>query len=100
MAASAIAAARHHHRGSETTMPLDKVSAKELNRRPKGRPRRDYVDFLSGLRSGDGGRTTTEREKATKQTVKNRLNTAAAHAGVKIFYKRTPPNEVVFWIER
>ena len=81
-------------------MPLVKLSAKDLNRRPKGRPKPEYTEFLTSLRAGEGGRTTTDREKATKQTVKNRLNTAASHAGVKIHYLRSSAKDVVFWIER
>jgi hypothetical protein len=32
--------------------------------------------------------------------VKNRLNTAASHANVKIHYVRSSAKDVVFWIER
>lgn len=81
-------------------MPLKKLTAKQLNQRPSGRPNQEYVAFLSSLRAGEGGRATTDGEKATKQTIKNRLNVASKHAGVKISYMRTPPNEVVFRVDK
>jgi hypothetical protein len=81
-------------------MALEKLTAKDLSQRPSGRPRGEYVDFLNSLRSGEGGRATTKGEKATKQTIKNRLRTAAKSAGVNIKFMRTPPDTVVFRVER
>ena len=81
-------------------MPLEKLTASELTRRPRGRVNREYLKFIESLRSGEGGRTTTQKEGATKQTVKNRLKRAAKAAGVEIDFMRTPPTEVVFKIKK
>ena len=81
-------------------MALEKLTAKDLGQRPKGRPNQEYVKFLDSLRSGEGGRATTKGEKATKQTIKNRLKIASAASGVKIRFLRTPPDVVMFRIER
>jgi hypothetical protein len=81
-------------------MPLEKLSANQLKERPRGRVNNRYLDFIQSLRSGEGGRTTTQREKATKQTIKNRLKKAAAAAAMDIDFIRTPPTEVVFKVTK
>ena len=88
----------HHYR--RYNMALEKLTAKDLSQRPKGRPKPEYVAFISSLRSGEGGTCTTKSEKATKQTIKNRLKTAASHASVKIRFMRTPPDTVTFRVTK
>lgn len=81
-------------------MPLERLTPSQLKGRPRGRANPQYVEFLTSLRAGEGGRATTKGEKATKQTIKNRLNTASKHLGLKVHYLRSPADEVVFWVEK
>lgn len=77
-------------------MALEKLTAKELAGRPGGRPRAEYVAFLSELRVGQGGRAVVAEEGVTRQALKNRLKVAAAAAGVEIKFQRSSPEDVVF----
>jgi hypothetical protein len=83
------------------TVPLEKLTASQLSKQPRGGRRRpEYSDFIGNLRSGEGGRATVDSEKATKQTIKNRLKKAANEAGVNIEFIRSSPKEVLFRINR
>lgn len=79
-------------------MPLQKISREELaNGRGGGRGANpEYVAFFRNCRVGDGGRATVAEEGVSRQSVKNRLNAAAAAAGVKIAYHRSGAEDVVF----
>ena len=77
-------------------MPLEKLTAAELDGRPSGRAKPEYVRFLSGLRVGQGGRAVVADEGVSRQSVKNRLKFAAEAAGVEIKFQRSSPNDVVF----
>ncbi len=77
-------------------MPLEKLSKAQLEGRTGRGANSEYVGFLKGLKVGDGGRAVVAQERATRQTVKNRLNAAATEAGVKIKFLRSSPEEVVF----
>ena len=82
-------------------MPFEKLSRAELANisvRSGGRP--EYVAFLKSLKTGEGGRITTEAAGTTKQTIKNRLTTAAKAVGVTLKFRRTPASEVVFEVRR
>lgn len=69
---------------------IQKLTAAQLAARP------DYVVALQGLAVGEGGMATTADEGASKLTLKNRLNAAAAAAGVTIKFRRSDEKTVVF----
>jgi len=69
---------------------IQKLNAAQLAARP------DYVLVLQGLAVGEGGMTTTDAERASKTTIKNRLNAAARAAGVSIKFRRSDEGTVVF----
>jgi hypothetical protein len=80
---------------------LEKLTASQLTKQPRGRRRKpEYAEFIRNLRSGEGGRASVETEKATKQTLKNRLKAAAEDAGVNIEFIRSSPREVLFRVTR
>lgn len=79
-------------------MPLEKLSKAQLDSRSGRGANTEYVNFMKGSKTGDGGRAIVAQERATRQTVKNRLNAAAAEAGVKIKFLRSKPEEVIFKI--
>jgi hypothetical protein len=81
-------------------MPLKKLSKAQFDRmtapRTRG-PKPEYVAFLKKAKPGQLGKASAEEEGVTKQMVKNRINTAAKEAGVKVKYHRAPdPDLVVF----
>lgn len=51
---------------------------------------------LQGLAVGEGGMANTADEGASKLTLKNRLNAAAAAAGVTITFRRSDEKTVIF----
>jgi len=79
-------------------MAFDKLTKADLARYRTGggggHP--EYVPFLQNLKPGEGGWTTTEQEKVGRQTIKNRLTKSAEHLGIKIKFKRSESNKVVF----
>ena len=82
-------------------MPFEKLSRTDLANLSSGSGGRpEYVEFLKSLRSGEGGRITTEAAGTTKQTIKNRLTTAAKTAGVTVKFRRSPADEVLFAISK
>jgi hypothetical protein len=81
-------------------MPIEKLTAAQLSDRPRGRVNNEYQKFIESLKNGEGGRASTKRENATKQTIKNRLKRAAQSAGVTITFLRSPGDDVIFRIKR
>lgn len=73
-------------------MPLQKLTRNQVSAHP------EYVEFLQGLRVGEGGKSTVEREGVGKVSIKQRLDRAAEVVGVKIRYLRTPNDTVVFQV--
>lgn len=73
-------------------MPLQKLTRQQVTAHP------EYVDFLQGLRVGEGGQSTVEREGVGKVSIKQRLDRAADVVGVKIRYIRSANDSVVFQI--
>ncbi len=78
-------------------MALAKLTRQQLtgNHRPSTATN-EYVKFIRNLKPGEGGRTTVEEEKVSRQTIKARLKKAADAAGVPIKFRRAPENEVIF----
>ncbi len=77
-------------------MPLQRLTAGELsalNTAPREAP---YALFIGGLRVGEGGRGLTTEEGVGKAQLKNRLRTSAARVGVKIAFRPSGPDEVLF----
>jgi hypothetical protein len=56
----------------------------------------EYVDFLGELKKGEGARIDVAAAGVGRQSVKNRLNTSAAAAGVEIKFLRSKADAVVF----
>jgi hypothetical protein len=57
----------------------------------------EYVSFLRGMKPGDGGKADLNKEKGTRQTVKNRLNRAAEMNGIKLKFPRSRDPDVVIF---
>lgn len=55
-----------------------------------------YCQFLAGLSAGDGGRATVADEGVSRQTIKARLNAAAAASDMEIKFHRSGKDEVIF----
>ena len=77
-------------------MALIKLSATELSLGAPAKPASAYAQFLAGLKAGEGGRTTTEAEGVSRQSIKARLTVAAADVGATIKFHRCPESEVIF----
>jgi hypothetical protein len=79
-------------------MSLQKISREEMARsRGGGRGAHpEYLAFFHSCQVGDGGRAVVADEGVSRQSVKNRLNVAAAQAGATIRYHRSGPEDVVF----
>lgn len=79
-------------------MAFDKLSKAEIARYRTGGGGgyAEYVPFLQNLKPGEGGWTTVEQENVSRQTIKNRLNKSAEHLDIKIKFKRSEANKVVF----
>jgi len=71
-------------------MPLEKLSPEELATNT------EYVKTLKGLKIGEGGRTTTEKEGVGKVTIKQNLLAAAQAINAEIKFRRSDRNTVVF----
>lgn len=79
-------------------MPLEKLSKTDIARYRSGGGYKEYVDFLSKLKAGEGGWATVDEEGVSRQTIKNRLKKSADALGVGIAFKRSPSDRVVFEI--
>lgn len=79
-------------------MTFEKLTRTQLNALSGNAPNQEYISFLSGLKAGEGGRTTVKKAKVGRQTIKNRLRKTASHLGVEIKFRRSPAEEVVFEI--
>jgi len=78
-------------------MPLEKLSNQELSTHVSGRGApEEYVNFLNGLRVGQGGRAVVSKEGVSRQSVKNRLIRAAESVGLELKFRRSPAETVVF----
>jgi hypothetical protein len=66
----------------------------ELHRAIRSNP--EYADVFTSLKPGEGALVNVKDEGATRQTLKNRLNAAAAATGVKIKFLRSKPDILVF----
>jgi len=73
-------------------VPLQKLSRNQVSANS------EYVEFLQGLRVGEGGQSTVAREGVGKVSIKQRLDRAAEVVGVKIRYLRTNNETVVFQV--
>lgn len=87
-------------------MPLEKLSRAEIESLRSGGSREadpEYVRFMRTMKPGDIGRGSIKAERVTKQSLKNRLNKAAAAAGVKIKFLRSrrggDPDIVMFELD-
>jgi hypothetical protein len=69
---------------------LDRLSKAEVEalrrRRNRTQDLSQYLDFLSGLKSGDWGRITLE-EGESQRAIKRRLTTASKQRGLNLKYK-------------
>ena len=73
-----------------------KMSRTDLDRYRATASYPEYVEMVSDLRKGEGGKVIVEAAGVSRQTVKNRLKSSAAAAGVEIKFLRSPQTEVVF----
>lgn len=77
-------------------MAFQKLTRTEIGALSGGAPDEEYVNFLSGLKAGEGGRTTIAKAKVGRQTIKSRLKKTAELLEVEIKFLRSAPEEVVF----
>jgi len=80
-------------------MAIQKLTRDDLTRnKPMGRrgANPEYVTFLQGLKTGEGGKAVVADEGVSRQSVKNRLNSAAKVVGVTLKFHRSAEEEVVF----
>jgi len=56
----------------------------------------EYAEFVGSLRKGEGGRVVVAKAGVGRQTVKNRLKSAATSVGQEIRFVRSATDEVVF----
>lgn len=77
---------------------IERLTSAELDRMRGASRRPEYVEFLQGLRVGQGGRVVVGDAGVSRQSVKNRITKAATVAGVEIAYLRTKPDVVVFQV--
>ena len=75
---------------------IERLTPTELDRMRSASRHPEYVEFLQGLRVGQGGRVVVADTGVSRFSVKNRLNKAASVAGVEIAYLRTKPDVVIF----
>jgi hypothetical protein len=75
---------------------FQRLTAADLARHRAVGSNPEYVEFLTGLTPGEGGRINAADAGVGRQTVKNRLNSAAAATGVKIKFVRSSADTVVF----
>jgi hypothetical protein len=80
-------------------MPLEKLSRTEIAARKGTAPDpivAEYAAFLGRLSIGDGGKAVVAHEKATRFTVKKRIQAAADGASMYLKWFRTPPEVLMF----
>jgi hypothetical protein len=75
---------------------FQKLNRQELDRFRTTASYPEYAEFLSDMRKGDGGRITVAEAGVGRQTIKNRLNSAAAALGMQIKFVRSRSDDVVF----
>lgn len=75
---------------------FQKLSASDLARHRAVGSNPEYAEFLAGLNPGEGGRISAADAGVGRQTVKNRLNSAAAATGITIKFVRSSADTVVF----
>jgi hypothetical protein len=77
-------------------MPLEKLTRAQIQGYHGAAANPEYVNFVRGLKPGEGGRATVDGEGVSRQTIKNRIKSAASELGVKVKFHRSEPNEVRF----
>ena len=80
-------------------MPLEKLSRAEVAAVKGTAPdpiTAEYAAFLGRLSIGEGGKAVVAEEKATRFTVKKRIQAAADAAGIYLAWFRTPPEVLMF----
>ena len=75
-----------------------KLSPTDLARHRTTRSHPEYAEFLASLSVGEGGRVDLSKTGVKRQTVKNRLNSAAAGCGIKVKFVRSAADLVVFQV--
>jgi len=75
---------------------IERLTSAELNRFRTTSRNPEYVEFLSALRVGEGGRIAVADTGVSRISVKNRVDQAAKIAGVQVKYLRSPQDVVVF----
>ena len=75
---------------------IERLTPTDLDRMRSASRYPEYVEFLQGLRVGQGGRVVVADTGVSRQSVKNRINKAATVAGVEIAFLRSSPDIVVF----
>lgn len=75
---------------------IEKLTPADLDRMRSTSRNPECVEFMQGLRVGQGGRVVVADEGVSRQSVKNRISKAATVAGVEIKYLRSKPDVVVF----
>ena len=71
-------------------MPLEKLTPEELATNT------EYVKVLRGLKVGEGGKTTSDKEGVGKITIKQNLLAAAQAINAEIKFRRSDRNTVIF----
>jgi hypothetical protein len=80
-------------------MPLEKLSRTEIAALKGTAPDpiiAEYALFLGRLSIGEGGKAVVADEKATRFTVRKRIQAAADGAGIHLKWFRTPPEVLMF----
>ena len=81
---------------------IEELTADEITLHESTKVKRvdtELASYLESLPVGAGGRIDMTREPgngASRQTWKNRLNTAAKYVGIAIKFSRSPGSEVIF----
>jgi len=73
-----------------------KLSRADLERYRSTSSFPEYVEFIGGLKGGEGGEVDVEKAGVGRQTVKNRLKASADALGVNLRFIRSKPDRVVF----
>jgi hypothetical protein len=75
---------------------ITKLSPSDLARLRATASHPEYAEFLGTLTVGEGGRVDVAAANVGRQTIKNRINAAAAATGVKVKHLRSNADTVVF----
>ena len=75
---------------------FEKLTATELERVQATASFPEYFEFVSDLRTGQGGRVDVAKAGVSRQTVKNRVQRSAEAAGAEIRFIRSGMDSVVF----